>query len=179
MCCCAWSPRSDPATPNPELTLCTWEHLLHHPMPPPGARAMGRDGADRAASRACVCPQPMWACAAPRRPHPRDPAARHQVRTLVGAPTTVGGWVVGQPSAPCRARGRPTAYSSVPSSTCSSWLLFADAAGHGADQRKEVERTRPAPSGVQVPEAKAGIKGSPFSVRTGAWEGVGVLSAEM
>ena len=34
MCCCAWSPRSDPATPNPELTLCTWEHLLHHPMPP-------------------------------------------------------------------------------------------------------------------------------------------------
>lgn len=74
---------------------------------------------------------------------------------------------MGQPSA-------PTAHSSVPLSACSSWLLFADAAGHGVAQRKEVERTRPAPSGAQVPEAKAGMEGSPFSVRMGgACRGLG------
>lgn len=33
-CCCAWSPRSDSVTPNGELNLWVWEHLLHHRIPP-------------------------------------------------------------------------------------------------------------------------------------------------
>lgn len=67
-----------------------WEALLHRHLVSPGSTAVGRDGGDRAASRACVCPKHVRACAAQRRSHPRDAATRCQVGSLAHGSTHSG-----------------------------------------------------------------------------------------